>query len=283
MNDKNITVIVAESREGPDSLVKRLLEKRNLAVLECGDGIETVRKSFANRPDLIILDITLPRLNGYQCARLLKSDPVMNSTPIIHMGSSKSPIEQYWSGLCRGDAYLQRPVNEVDLDETLHSLLQKERGKRHLFLPASMIPDLEDHSILTLANNLMEQDLLRANILNEINMIDVWGMDTRDLVTSFMAIIGSLYDFTLGTALLLHERQGEFLFYPNQKTEQKRLEEIKRLIFEHLESAARHLPQPGADNADPLAARRTEGDQKRDRGGLYPHKRERPCPVRVGL
>ncbi len=206
-----------------------------MEVWECADGIEAVRKAFAKNPDLIILDVTLPRLNGHQCARILKSDPSMNSTPIIHMGSSKNPIEQYWSRVCGGDDYLQKPVNETDLDEALHRVLRKETGKHRLFAPVSTIQDLEDYAILTLATNLLEQELLRANILNEINMIDISAMPTKDLVMAVMTIVGSLYDFTLGVTLLLYDHRGEFFFYQNGQVEQNRLDEVRKLIFEHLQ------------------------------------------------
>jgi chemotaxis family two-component system response regulator PixH len=235
MNEKRPTVLLGESTASPDSPVKGLLEERNIEVLECTDGIEVVRKAFAKNPDLIILDVTLPRLSGHQCARILKSDASMNSTPIIHMGSSKNPIEQYWSRVCGGDDYLQKPVNEVDLDETIHRFIRKESGKRRLFAPVSTIPDLEDYAILTLATNLLEQELLRANILNEINMIDISAMPTKDLVMAVMTIVGSLYDFTLGVALLLYDHRGEFFFYQSGQVEQNRLDEVKKLIFQHLQ------------------------------------------------
>jgi len=235
MNERRSTVLLGENREGSDSSVKELLEQRNIEVLECADGIEAVRKSFAKKPDLIILDVMMPRLNGYQFARLLKNDPLMSNTPIIHMGSSKNPIEQYWSRVCGGDDYLHKPVNEMDLDKTLHKLLHKESGKRRLLAPISPIPELEDYSILSLAANLLEHELLRANILNEINMIDISAMSTKDLVMALMAIINSLYDFSLGTALLLYDNHGEFFFYQNGQVEQSRLDEVKGLIFKHLQ------------------------------------------------
>ncbi|MBE9591877.1 MAG: response regulator, partial [Proteobacteria bacterium] len=203
MNEKSVTVLLGESGESSESLIKGLLKQLNIEVYQCTDGIEAIRKSFEKNPDLIILDVTLPRLNAYQCTCILKNDPFMNSTPIIHMGSSTNPIEQYWSRVCGGDGYLQKPLNKMDLDKTLARFLSKGRTKHRLFEHVRMIPDLGDYSILTMAANLLEQKLLRANILNEINMIDILAMPIEDLVIAVMAIVGSLYDFTLGVALLL--------------------------------------------------------------------------------
>lgn len=236
MDDRQLTVLLGENGEDANSQLKNLLASKDLEVWECRDGIEAVRKAFLKDPDIIFLDVALPRLNGYQCARLLKNDFVMSNTPIIHIGSLKSPLEQYWSKICRGDAFLQKPVAEGELDEIIRWYLPQKRKKRQVLSPVRIIPDLEDRSILTLAINLLEQDLLRSNILNDINMIDISEVSVKDVVSSLMMILSSLYDFTLGTALLLYDQNAEFFFCPNKETKQDRYEEIKNLVFEHLQS-----------------------------------------------
>jgi diguanylate cyclase (GGDEF)-like protein len=228
-------VLLAQNRESPDNSVKVFFERRNVEVFECEDGIEAIRESFAKNPDLIILDVKLPRLNGFQCARVLKKNPTMNATPIIHMGASNNPIEQYWTTACGGDGYLQKPVSEMDLEEYLGRLLRGGGNKRRVFGPVNMIQDLEDFSILTLASKITEQELLRANILNEINRVDILAMPTNELVMALMAIINSLYGFSLGVALLLHDQHKEFLFYQNGRVDQNHLDAVKELILKYLE------------------------------------------------
>ena len=235
MNKKSVTVLLGESGESSESLVKGLLKQLNIEVYQCTDGIEAIRKSFEKNPDLIILDVTLPRLNAYQCTCILKNDPFMKSTTIIHMSSSTNPIEQYWSMVCGGDGYLQKPVNKMDLDKILARFISEGRAKHRLFEPVRMVPDLGDCSILTMAGNLLEHKLLRATIMNEINMIDISVMPTKDLVMALMTIVGSLYDFTIGAALLLFNDYGEFFFYQNAQVEQNRLDEFKKLILKHLQ------------------------------------------------
>lgn len=236
MNEKKGIIILGEVSEISESPIKELLEESNLEVLECGDGIDAIRKSFAKKPDLIMLDVMLPRLNGYQCARIIKNDPIMNTTPIIHMGSSDSPIEQYWSRTSGADACLQKPIDKKKLDEIIHTFFRKRSDKRSLFAPCNIIPDLDDSSILKLAANLLERELLRANILNEISVMNISAMSMMDIVMDNMKIIDSLFDFTLGIALLIYDQNAEFFFYQNGHIEQKHLEEIKNFIFKNLEN-----------------------------------------------
>jgi len=200
----------------------------------CSDGIEAVRKSLSKQVDLIILNVTLPRMNGYQCSRVLKQDPLMKSVPVIHIGSSGSPLDRYWSKVCQGDDYLQTPVTGVQLERTLQGLMNRTRPRRNLMSHISLIPDLEDQAILMLATSLLEQDLLRATILNEINMIDTWEVPTIDLVTSLIAIIHSLYPFQGWAALMISASHSELYMCGNGKDEQNRFDETARPILEHL-------------------------------------------------
>ena len=179
MNGKSATVLLGESREKAKSSIKGFLEKLNIEIWECMNGVEVVQQAFAKNPDLIILDVDLPRLNGFMCARILKSDPLMKAIPIIHMGSPQNTIEQYWSKVSGGDYYLQTPFNEADLNQTLRRLLRKESSKRRLLAPVRIVPELEEHAIFTLGANLLEQELLRAKILNEISLMDILYTNQR--------------------------------------------------------------------------------------------------------
>lgn len=235
MSDNRASALLGEAQAGVYSSLRNLLEQRNIEVLECSDGVEAINTSYAKSPDLIILDVALPRLNGYVCARILKNDPQLKSTPLIHIGSSQNAIEQYWSKTSGGDFYFPAPFNEMELDEILNRFLRRQGGKRRLLTPVRMVPELEENSILTLANNLLEQELLRASILNEINLMDISGMATDEFVIAIMAIIQSLFDFTLGAALLIYDPHLVLYLYSHQQIDPRHLDEIKKLLSKYLE------------------------------------------------
>ncbi|MDY6844418.1 MAG: diguanylate cyclase [Thermodesulfobacteriota bacterium] len=291
MNKRNTTVVLGESKEWTNGSIKGLLEQRNIDVFECKDGIESIRKSFAISPDMVIVDVRMPRLNGYQLARILKNDASTKSIPIIHMGSSKNPIEQYWSKLCGADNYVQKPISEEELDRILAQNFQKKGDKSRLFCPVSTIPDLEDSAILSMANSFLEQDLLRANILNEITMLDITAMTTKELVTAAMGIIESLYDFTLGVVLVLYDYEEEIFFYHNGQFEETRvddvkkfinkLENVKKLILKHIEKHHNRYIDPKQIKQNLIHSIRGK-EFESELGELYIHTNEMG-PIRTVL
>lgn len=228
-------VLLAENPETSDGSIRELLEKWQTDLILCANGIDAVRKAYLRKPRLIILNVNLPGMNGYQCARLLKQDPFMNAVPIVHVASSESPLDRYWSKVCQGNYYLTTPVSEESWERTLEALVFKERpGRQRISHNVNMIPELEDRAILMMATSLLEQDLLRATILNEINMIDTWDIAPKDLTAALMAIIHSLFPFTRGAALLISDNHSELYMCGNSAGLQDHFGETHKLIIAHL-------------------------------------------------
>jgi len=227
-------VLLAENPETSDGSIRELLENRQTDFIICTNGIDAVRKAYLKKPDLIILNVDLPGMNGYQCARLLKQDPFMDAIPILHAASSGSPLDRYWSKVCQGNHYLITPVSEEIWKRTLQGLTFKARPGHQLIGRVNMIPELDDRTILMMATGLLEQDLLRATILNEINMIDTWDITPKDLAAALLAIIHSLYPFTKGGAFLVFDHHSELYMCGDNIPGQDQFAEINTLIIAHL-------------------------------------------------
>ena len=227
-------VLLGENPENSDGSVRKLLEIQQTVIIPCGTGIDAVRKAHAQKPDLIILDTHLPRMNGYQCARLLKEDPHINATPILHISYSDNPLDRYWSKVCRADGFLTMPVNEGKWHEALEGLVFRKNPLGQTISHLNLISELNDQAILMMATSLLEQDLLRASILNEINRIDTWNLAPTDLIRALLTIIGSLYPFSSGAAMLISDHHSEVYLCREKTFEQERVDEINKLISDHL-------------------------------------------------
>ena len=227
-------VLLAENPETSDGSVRGLLERRGMEIIACDNGIDAVRKVYGQKPDLIVLDVHLRRMNGHQCARVLKQDPFVRDVPILHVAASGNALDRYWSKVCRADGYLKTPVTEKVWEAAIEELVFRKKPARQIISHFNVIHELEDQAILMMATTLLEQDLLRSNILNEINMMDTWETSPADLVQSLMAIIHSLYPFTLGAALLISNNHGEMYLSSEGAFDPERIEEINKLVVAHL-------------------------------------------------
>jgi CheY-like chemotaxis protein len=117
------TVLVAEDDADIRLMMTTLLEMKGYRVIEACDGQETVDLARAQRPDIILMDLQLPRLNGFAVARFVRQSDGLRHVPIIVV-SGHDPAKHLNLALAAGcNAYVQKPVDFDRLDELIVRLL----------------------------------------------------------------------------------------------------------------------------------------------------------------
>jgi len=117
------TVLVAEDDEDVRLLLTTRLGARGYRVVEASDGQETLELAKVVRPDIVLMDLQLPRLNGFAVARFLRQTDSLRSVPIVVV-SAHDPAKHRNLALAAGcNAYVQKPIDFDRLDELMTSLL----------------------------------------------------------------------------------------------------------------------------------------------------------------
>lgn len=117
-------LLVDDEKEFVD-MIKMRLEAKNYAVITAYDGIEALNKTRELRPDLIILDIMLPNLDGYQVCRMIKFDKTFGEIPIILLTALDQEKDRKLGEQVRADAYITKPFEPEELVEKIAVLLRK--------------------------------------------------------------------------------------------------------------------------------------------------------------
>ena len=103
--------------------VKRLLESLGYEVYEAYDGITGLSKAREVQPDLIMLDLMLPGMNGYQVCRLLKFDKQFKNTPVIIVSAKDGDRDREVGIQSGAELYLVKPLNYQTFPAELKALL----------------------------------------------------------------------------------------------------------------------------------------------------------------
>ncbi|QBD82387.1 response regulator transcription factor [Ktedonosporobacter rubrisoli] len=99
------------------------LRKSGFEVVTAVDGDEAVEKVFKERPQCIVLDVVLPKQNGFQLCRKFKNSEFSRHIPIILLSSKSTPLDKAW-GLRQGaDLYLTKPFKSEELVASVRSLV----------------------------------------------------------------------------------------------------------------------------------------------------------------
>jgi twitching motility two-component system response regulator PilH len=116
-------ILIAEDSATAVELIKRTLSTLGHQIVVASDGENAERLILEERPDLLILDIIMPRMNGFQLCRSLRSNPAFKDLPIIMITSMDRESDRYW-GLKQGASeYLVKPVDPNILLERVKAYL----------------------------------------------------------------------------------------------------------------------------------------------------------------
>jgi len=107
-------VLYIEDNQHNRMLVKRVLEAEEFQVIEAKNGVEGIEQAEKQQPDLIIVDINLPDIDGYEVTRRLRKVPGLAKTPILAMTANvmKGDREKTMEAGC--DGYIRKPI-DIDL------------------------------------------------------------------------------------------------------------------------------------------------------------------------
>ncbi|HXE56536.1 MAG TPA: PAS domain S-box protein [Gemmatimonadales bacterium] len=126
------TILVVDDNEANRYAVARLLRGEGYRVWEAATGTEALRLAH-ERPDLVVLDVRLPDVDGFEVCRRLKADAATASTPVVHLSASYTATEDRIVGLEGGaDAYLTHPVEPRELSATVAALLRVRAAEARL-------------------------------------------------------------------------------------------------------------------------------------------------------
>jgi len=107
----NKTILVIEDNEQNLYLVRFMLEKHGFTIREARDGRQGISLASELRPDLILLDIQLPMLDGYAVAAELRKDPALRDTPIIAVTSFAMPGDREKVLAAGATDYMEKPID----------------------------------------------------------------------------------------------------------------------------------------------------------------------------
>lgn len=121
-------ILLAEDEEDIQRLATMGLKQRNWEVLLAADGEECLLRAQRERPDVILLDVRMPKMDGFTACERLKADPATRDIPVIFLTASAQE-QQTQRGLSLGAiGYLHKPFDPVQLSQRVLDLLAQAGG-----------------------------------------------------------------------------------------------------------------------------------------------------------
>lgn len=130
------TILVVDDDLTQQLIVFKILKTIGLNIIFADDGVAALEQAQRFCPSLIILDILLPKMNGYEVCRRLKSDKKTQNVAVIMCSNKKEDCDHYWGIKQGADAYLSKPCHPQELMNTVQYFLAE--GIISEFVPTSV-------------------------------------------------------------------------------------------------------------------------------------------------
>lgn len=121
------TIMVVDDSPTARALLTDLLKRFKVDVMEAENGQEARAMMQSRCPDLVITDIVMPEMNGYELCRWVKTELKEANVPVIMCSTKGEDFDRHWAMKQGGDAYITKPFNPAEMMRTVTKLL-KERA-----------------------------------------------------------------------------------------------------------------------------------------------------------
>ena len=230
LNNKVKTILYIEDEPTNRLLLKKILEPKGYKVLEAEDGLSGIEIALRENVDLILLDINMAGMNGYEIATRIKNTEKIKDIQLVAFTANVMKRSRERALISGCDGYLTKPIDGINFINKLDEYLNGRKD----FIPEDMIPELMKEYNIQLVEHLEKEirDIKRANEdLKQLDKLksDFISIASHELRTPLVTIIGYL-------GLLLSKRLG-YLEPEHEKIlkvverNSKRLERIVKDIF----------------------------------------------------
>lgn len=116
-------VLIVDDSPTEIQKIKSLLKKSGHDVIEAMSGEEGIDVAKSNQPDVVLMDIVMPGLNGFQATRQLTQDPVTKHIPVVIVTSKTQETDKLWGKRQGARGYLVKPLDEKLLARTIKDVI----------------------------------------------------------------------------------------------------------------------------------------------------------------
>jgi twitching motility two-component system response regulator PilG len=113
--NNSLKIMVVDDSKTIRRTAETLLQREGFNVITAEDGFEALAKIADQKPDLIFVDIMMPRLDGYQTCALIKNNAQFKSTPVIMLSSKDGLFDKAKGRIVGSDQYVTKPFSKVEL------------------------------------------------------------------------------------------------------------------------------------------------------------------------
>lgn len=202
-------IVVADDSPTLRRVVASLLTRAGHDVVVTEDGLEAVQAANRHQPDLVVMDVQMPRLSGYVAARLLKEDWATADIPVVLLTSLDAASDRYWGGKAGADRYLTKTFEGSELVDAVADLLeQAERGRGGAPRLRPDPVELTGEDVLDRTCDVLDRTLFEAALAGDVHALALTTAELEATIAGVLGVVGRVVDHDLAGVVLVDEQRA---------------------------------------------------------------------------
>jgi twitching motility two-component system response regulator PilH len=201
------TVVIADDSPTLRRILTSVLTKEGFDIVLAEDGVSTVQQVFRTMPDVVVLDVQMPRVSGYVAARLLKDDWQTADIPIILLTSLDAASDRYWGVQTGAERYFTKDFEAPQLVAAVHEVIDAATAalKGRPLMRADPV-ELSDDDVLSRVCDLLDRKLFETSVAAEVTSLAATTHGFEESVAGVLDVLKRFVEYDLAAVLLLEER-----------------------------------------------------------------------------
>jgi len=205
-------------------------------VILAENGLEGVLAAYRRIPDLIVTDVEMPRLQGYQMSRLLKSRREIRKIPIIMHTSLSEDRDKFWAGSSGADAFITKDFDNLDaLAAQMKRLLAGAEPVERAVIEEEAAA-MSEAAALEMLGSLFDGELFKSTIMNELNAVERHIGSLSLSAAEVLKILRKVCQVHIGVLILRQENDAQMYILPSAEVFKADVERFQAICLREFEA-----------------------------------------------
>ncbi len=225
-------VLLVDDSDLIRGVVTEHLESKGYEVITAPNGLEGFLAVYREIPDIVVTDVEMPRLQGYQMSRLMKSKRGVNSIPVIMHTSLSEDRDKFWASSSGADGFITKDFDNLDvINEKIEEFLAKaEPIQRDLIREDAL--QMNEATAMEMLGNLFDRELFQSTILNRLSEVVKYIGSLSISTFEILKLLGNVCEVHISTMILLYHNDAMVYTLPSEEVKKSDTEKFIELCLQ---------------------------------------------------